>query len=127
MLTVPRALTVDSDVVLSDVDDVEQRSSPFRLIEVKLGSSSPEKLIWKPNSARSPSFPEKKDGLSREKVWPEPESVPCQKVKESRGKSVVRSRLKLLMSEGSSNLSVACQWPVQLLRSTIKDSQDPAQ
>ena len=50
---------VDSDVVVSDVDDVEQRSSPFRLIEVKLGSSSPEKLIWKPNSAESPSFPEK--------------------------------------------------------------------
>ena len=48
---------VDSDVVVSDVD--EQRSSPFRLIEVKLGSSSPEKLIWKPNSAESPSFPEK--------------------------------------------------------------------
>ena len=50
---------VDFAVVDSDVDDVEQRSSPFRLIEVKLGSSSPEKLIWKPNSAESPSFPEK--------------------------------------------------------------------
>ena len=50
---------VVSDVVVSDVDDVEQRSSPLRLIEVKLGSSSPEKLIWKPNSAESPSFPEK--------------------------------------------------------------------
>ena len=50
---------VDSDVVVSDVDDVEQRSSPFRLIEVKLGSLCPEKLIWKRNSAKPPSFPEK--------------------------------------------------------------------
>ena len=87
------------DVVGADVDwkiPPEQRSSPFSLIEVKAGSWSPEKLSWKPNSAKSPSFPEKWDGLSREKVCPEPESVPCQKVRESRGKSVVRLRLKLL-------------------------------
>ena len=36
-----------------------QRSSPFSFIEVKTGSWSPEKLSWKPNSANSPSFPEK--------------------------------------------------------------------
>ena len=104
-----------------------QRSSPFSLIEVKTGSWSPEKLSWNPNSAKSPSFPEKWEGLSREKVCPEPESVPCQKVRESRGKSVVRSRLKLSRSEGSWNLSLPCQWPVQLFRSTIRDSQDPEQ
>ena len=68
---------VDSCVVGSDVEgtdvagvDVvgvgvdcklppEQRSSPFSLIEVKTGSLSPEKLSWKPNSAKSPSLPEK--------------------------------------------------------------------
>ena len=118
------------DVAGADVDGKlppAQRSSPFSLIEVKTGSWSPEKLSWNPNSAKSPSFPEKWEGLSREKVCPEPESVPCQKVRESRGKSVVRSRLKLSRSEGSWNLSLPCQWPVQLFRSTIRDSQDPEQ
>ena len=118
------------DVAGADVDGKlppAQRSSPFSLIEVKTGSWSPEKLSWNPNSAKSPSFPEKWEGLSREKVCPEPESVPCQKVRESRGKSVVKSRLKLLRSEGSWNLSFPCQWPVQLFRSTIRESQDPAQ
>ena len=118
------------DVAGADVDGKlppAQRSSPFSLIEVKTGSWSPEKLSWNPNSAKSPSFPEKWEGLSREKVCPEPESVPCQKVRESRGKSVVRSRLKMSRSEGSWNLSLPCQWPNQLFRSTIRDSQDPAQ
>ena len=50
------------DVAAADVDckvPPEQRSSPFSLIEVKTGSWSPEKLSWKPNSAKWPSFPEK--------------------------------------------------------------------
>ena len=51
-----------ADVAGVDVDGKlppVQRSSPFSLIEVKTGSWSPEKLSWNPNSAKSPSFPEK--------------------------------------------------------------------
>ena len=50
------------DVAGADVDGKlppAQRSSPFSLIEVKTGSWSPEKLSWNPNSAKSPSLPEK--------------------------------------------------------------------
>ena len=50
------------DVAGADVDcklPPAQISFPFSLIEVKTGSWSPEKLSWNPNSAKSPSFPEK--------------------------------------------------------------------
>ena len=50
------------DVTGADVEGgtpPEQRSTPFSLIEVNSGSWSPEKLSWKPNSAKSFSFPEK--------------------------------------------------------------------
>ena len=58
---------VGTDVAGVDAEGVDvdcklppaQRSSPFSFIEVKTGSWSPEKLSWKPNSAKSPSFPEK--------------------------------------------------------------------
>ena len=51
-----------NDVTGADVEGgtpPEQRSTPFSLIEVNSGSWSPEKLSWKPNSAKSFSFPEK--------------------------------------------------------------------
>ena len=51
-----------TDVTGADVEGgtpPEQRSTPFSLIEVNSGSWSPEKLSWKPNSAKSFSFPEK--------------------------------------------------------------------
>ena len=51
-----------TDVEGNDVEGgtpPEQRSTPFSLIEVNSGSWSPEKLSWKPNSAKSFSFPEK--------------------------------------------------------------------